>query len=72
MILQDWLVCIISNGWWVLIKDIEKLYQICGQFLGKKIATWKINYKHRIEKNIFYEYTYLVTIYKYILKKPVH
>ena len=27
------------------------------------------NYKHKIEKNVFHEHTYLVTIHKYALKK---
>ena len=49
-------------------KDIGKLDQICCQFLGKKITIRKtINTKL---KNMFYEYTYLVTIHKYTLKKP--
>ena len=47
-------------------KDIGKLDQICCQFLGKKITIRKtINTKL---KNMFYEYTYLVTIHKYTLK----
>ena len=46
------------------IKDIDKIYQICCQFLGKKITMRKTNYKHKIEKKLFYEYTYLVTILK--------
>ena len=37
--------------------------------LGKENYN-KENYKHKIEKNIFYEYKYLVTIHKYALKKP--
>ena len=48
-------------------KDIDKLYQICFQFFGKKITIRKTKYKHKIE-NIFYEYTYLVTIPKYTPK----
>ena len=48
-------------------KDIDKSYQICCHFLGKKITIRKtINTKL---KNIFYEYTYLVAIHKYTLKK---
>ena len=53
-------------------KDIDKLYQICCQFLGKKITIRKTNYKHKIEKKFFFEYTYLVTIHKCTLKKPAH
>ena len=34
-------------------KDIDKLYQICCQFLGKKITIRKTNYKHKIEKIYF-------------------
>ena len=43
--------------------DFDKLYQICCQFLGKQNCN-KENYKHKIEKNICYEYKYLVTIHK--------
>ena len=35
------------------IKDIDKLYQIYCQFLGKKIAIKKTDYKHKIEKIYF-------------------
>ena len=35
------------------IKDIDKLYQICSQFLGKKITIRKSDYKHKIEKMYF-------------------
>ena len=38
------------------IKDIDKLYQICCQFLGKKITIRKINYKHKIEKIFLWIY----------------
>ena len=38
------------------IKDIDKLYQICCQFLGKKITIMKINYKHKIEKIFLWIY----------------
>ena len=31
------------------IKDIDKLYQICCQFLGNKTTIRKTNYKHKIE-----------------------
>ena len=48
-------------------KDVGKSCQICCQFLGKKITIRKT--KHKIERKIFYEYTYLVTIHKYTLKK---
>ena len=56
MILQDW-----SIGQFVLytvadgfhVKDVDKLYQICCQVLGKKITIRKTNYKHKIEKIYF-------------------
>ena len=55
------------------IKDIDKLYQNCCQFLGKKITIKKTNYKHEIEKiyfmNIYiyiYIYIYILYIYIYI------
>ena len=35
------------------IKDIDKLYQICSQFLGKKTTIRKTNYKHKTEKTYF-------------------
>ena len=49
------------------IKDIDKLYQNCCQFLRKKITIKKTNYKHEIEKIYFMNiYIYIYYIYIYI------
>ena len=34
-------------------EDIDRLYQLCCQFLGKKITIRNTNYKHKIEKIYF-------------------
>ena len=47
-------------------KDIDKLCQICCQFLGKEI-TIRETINTKLKK--MYEHTYLVTIHKYALKK---
>ena len=49
-------------------KDIDKVISNLLSVFGKENYN-KENYKHKIEKT-FCEYTYLVTIHKYTLKKP--
>ena len=49
------------------LKDIDKLYQICCQLLGKKITIRK-TIKTKLKKMYFMN-IYLVRIHKYTLKK---